>query len=71
MNMTSLTLQEKADLSDLFAILEYARKPLTLRAFFFFFSFSKNYINKLSSNKKILEFLHIKTINSKILKRLK
>lgn len=65
--MTSLTLQEKADLSDLFAKLEYARKPLALRAFLAI----KNYINKLSSNKQILEFLHIKTINSKILKRLK
>lgn len=69
--MASLTLQEKADLSDLFAKLEYARKPLALRAFLAIKSFSKNYINKLSSNKKILEFLHIKTINSKILKRLK
>ena len=71
MNMTSLTLQEKADLSDLFAKLEYARKPLALRAFLAIKAFSKNYINKLSSNEKILEFLHIKTINSKILKRLK
>ena len=69
--MASLTLQEKADLSDLFAKLEYACKPLALRTFLAIKAFSKNYINKLSSNKKILEFLHIKTINSKILKRLK
>lgn len=65
MNMTSLTLKEKADLSDLFAKLEYARKPLALRVFLAIKAFSKNCINKLSSNKKILEFLHIKTINSK------
>ncbi|MDY5303403.1 MAG: hypothetical protein SPH02_00565 [Campylobacter sp.] len=63
--MTSLTLQEKADLSDLFAKLEYARKPLSLRVFLAIKAFSKNCINKLSSNKRILEFLHIKTINSK------
>lgn len=62
--MTSLTLQERADLSDLFAKLEYARKPLALRAFLTIKAFGKNYINKLSSNKRILEFLHIKAINS-------
>ena len=55
--MTSLTLQEKADLSDLFAKLEYARKPLALRVFLAIKAFSKNCINKLSSNKKILDFL--------------
>ncbi|MDD7323725.1 MAG: hypothetical protein SOU37_05900 [Campylobacter lanienae] len=54
--MTSLTLQEKADLSDLFAKLEYARKPLALRAFLAIKAFSKNCINKLSSNKRIKEF---------------
>lgn len=69
--MTSLSMQERADLSDLFAKLDYARKPLALRALITLKAFSKNYINKLSSNKRILEFLHIKTLNSKVLKRFK
>lgn len=62
--MTSLTMQERADLSDLFSKLDYARKPIALRALITLKAFSKNYINKLSSNKRILEFLHIKAMNS-------
>lgn len=73
--MASLSIQERADLSDLFAQLEYARKPLALRALLCLKAFSKNYINKLnshSSGKKILEFLHIKGIaNSRIIKNFK
>lgn len=59
--MSALSLRERNELSELFASLEYARKPLLLR---FFSHFSSKKFTTLLKTKKLLKIAKSKIVKS-------